>query len=259
MKWTFTLKNIDTEKIHKLYDLNITPKITIGLTIPEQQVDNITKLSDLSISNEDKDNSFIDDKESNMSVTMLDYLSLETLPSQINLSCFWCRHPFNSVPIGCPLKYNASQLEKTYYSDITKDKYTIRENISVDKRKKFMNNNGDTEKAKYALIEREYYETDGVFCSFNCCLSFINENKHNSIYKHSKNLLKKIYYDFFGSYPDNLIPSPSWRLLREYGGNMSIDEYRGKLNKVEIVQTGMIRNNIKFKMCGLIFNDKNKF
>jgi len=89
-------------------------------------------------------------------------------------------------------------------------------------------------------------------------LAFINENKFNSIYKHSKNLLKKIYFDIFKTYPDHFNPSPSWKLLKDYGGKLSIEEYRKNLNRVEYVDIGLLRNNLKFKMCSLIFNEKNK-
>ena len=38
------------------------------------------------------------------------------------------------MPIGVPMKYVPSQSIKEYYSEITKDTYTIRENISKEKR-----------------------------------------------------------------------------------------------------------------------------
>jgi len=251
MKFTFTLKNIDIDKIHKLYNLDITSNLNKN----EVNIENTTKLSDLTSSNEEKElRSFLDNKEDKMIVTMIDYISLDKIPEKTDVKCWWCRHNFDWFPLGCPLKYVASQLEKTYFSDITKDKYTIKENISRDKRNFFENNNNP----KINIQEREYYEIDGFFCSFNCCLAFINENKFNSIYKHSKNLLKKIYFDIFKTYPDHFNPSPSWKLLKDYGGKLSIEEYRKNLNRVEYVDIGLLRNNLKFKMCSLIFNEKNK-
>ena len=251
MRFTFTLKNIDVDKIHKLYNLDITSNLNKN----EANIENTTKLSDLSSSNEEKElRSFLDNKEDKVIVTMVDYISLEKIPEKTDVKCWWCRHHFDWFPLGCPLKYVASQLEKTYFSDITKDKYTIKENISRDKRSFFENNNNP----KINILEREYYEVDGFFCSFNCCLAFINENKNNSIYKHSKNLLKKIYFDIFKMYPENFIPSPSWKLLKDYGGKLNIEEYRKNLNKVEYIDLGLLRNNLKFKKCSLIYNEKNK-
>lgn len=248
MKFTFTLKNIDIDKIHKLYNLDITSNLQTN----ETNLENTTKLSDLTLVNEEKEiHSFLDNK---MTITMLDYVSLEKIPEKTDVKCFWCRYSFDWFPLGCPLKYVSSQIEKTYFSDITKDKYIIKENISRDKRHFFEKNVNP----KINVLEREYYEIDGFFCSFNCCLSFINENKNNSIYKHSKNLLKKIYFDIFKAYPENFIPAPSWRLLKDYGGKLSIEDYRKNLNKIEYIDVGLLRNNLKFRMCSLIFNEKNK-
>ena len=56
------------------------------------------------------------------------------LPLNTDIYCFWCKHSFNSIPIGCPLSY-----------DNTND----------------------------------IYITDGLFCSFNCTLAYINDNSHN--------------------------------------------------------------------------------
>jgi hypothetical protein len=257
MKYTFTLKNIDTDKIHKLYNLNITSNLTSN----EQLQNNITKLSELTISSEKDDiTSFIDDSKNNIYTTMIDIISKEIIPSRVDLKCFWCRNYFNWHPLSCPIKYNCSQVEKTYFSDITKDKYTIKENISKDKKTYFNNliqqNKNDVEKNTFNIIDKDYFETDGIFCSFNCCLAFINENKNNSSYKHSKNLLKKIYYDIFGVYPNNLTPAPSWRLLKEYGGIYTIEEFRKTFNKVEYSEIYLLKNNLKLKMCGMVYQSK---
>jgi hypothetical protein len=259
MKYTFTLKALDIERIHKTYDLNIVSNIT-----NEKQVSSVTKISELSNSTDDKTiYSFIDDskKDSKIHLTMKDYLNGEYLPQKTNIYCFWCRSAFNTIPIGCPIKYCSSQLEKSYFSEITKDKYIIKENITSEKRE-FLENKLIGEetkrKEKFNIIEKEYYETDGVFCSFNCCLAFITENKSNSFYKHSQTLLKKIYFDIYKAIPENLSPSPSWRLLKEYGGDLSIYDFRKNLNRIEYVNNGLIKNNLKFKTIGFLYSEKLK-
>ena len=93
--------------------------------------------------------------------------------------------------MGCPIKYIPSQLVKNYYSEITKDNYKIRENISKNKREKFEQNQ------LIDIEKKEYYLVDGMFCSFNCCLAFIRENNTNPMYALSKNLLARIYKDIF--------------------------------------------------------------
>lgn len=261
MKFTFTLRGLDIEKIHKTYDLNISSNLTNEKINPAA-----TKISELVTNNEDKAFiSFLEDKNgSKYHVTMLDYLKSDYLPLSTNIRCFWCHFSFDWAPLGCPIKYCSSQLEKSYFSEITKDKYTIRENITSEKRESF--NDLDIKKKdgsnlrgdKYKIIEKEYYETDGIFCSFNCCLSFIGENKGNVMYKHSHNLLKKIYFDTFGIIPEKITPAPSFRLLKEYGGDLSISEFRKGLNKLEYSEKGILKNNLKFKTLGFIFSEKVK-
>ena len=65
----------------------------------------------------------------------------------------------------------------------------------------------------------------GCFCSFNCSLAFlINEdiyNKNNKI-----TLLKFMYRMIYRNTNDNIIPSPSWKILKNFGGILDINEYR---------------------------------
>ena len=88
----------------------------------------------------------------------------------------------------------------------------------------------------------------------------IQDNKHNNLYEHSDNLLIKLYKDMNDHSIKNIKinPAPHWRLLKDYGGKLTIEEYRKTLNKIEYVDVGLLRNNLKFRMCSLIFNEKNK-
>jgi hypothetical protein len=75
------------------------------------------------------------------------------------------------------------------------------------------------------------YTTDGIFCSFNCCLAHINNNPHNKMYEYSNVLLHQIYFKLFGQ--DNTIkPASEWRLLEKYGGPLTIEEFRQAFNSL---------------------------
>jgi hypothetical protein len=256
MKYTFTLKDINIEEIHKKYDLNLSSNLT-STNIPI----NITKITDLVTLPEKDDSPFLNENKKDLSfnITMMDLCKEEFLPKNTDIKCFWCRNNFDWIPIGCPLKYCSSQLEKIYYSEITKDKYTIKENISKEKERFIINKiNEDNIKSssKFKIINKDYYEVDGIFCSFNCCLSFIDDNRWNPTYKYSKNLLKKIYTEVYNKHPSTLIPSPSYRLLKEYGGEMSIEEYRKKIGIIRYDEVCFIKENLKFKACGLLYQEK---
>jgi hypothetical protein len=96
---------------------------------------------------------------------------------------------------------------------------------------------------------KTYYVTDGIFCSFPCCYSFIREKLRSKgeshTYRESLNLLNQLYFDVFGSYPGKggITEAPHWRLI--FNKNMTIDEFRDSLQSSHIIST----NNISFPIC----------
>ena len=67
----------------------------------------------------------------------------------------------------------------------------------------------------------ETFELDGVFCSGECRQAFLEEHVQDFIYKDSVALLK-LYDD------TKYVPAMSWRLLKEYGGRFTVEEFRNK-------------------------------
>ncbi len=71
------------------------------------------------------------------------------------------------------------------------------------------------------------FVTEGIVCSFNCMCSYVNE--HNCFrYKESGHIISILYRKIFNtSIPTtDILPSPSWKLVKEYGGNMDIEQER---------------------------------
>ena len=81
----------------------------------------------------------------------------------------------------------------------------------------------------YKSKPKSHFIVDGIFCSFNCCLAFINENKHNSLYDDSINLLYNMY-NTYNNKSHFINPAPHWKLLSCFGGNKSIEEFRNNFN-----------------------------
>ena len=218
---------------------------------------NITKISELNISTEPDTVSFLDEskKEKTCIVTMLSITDGQFLPEKTHVHCWWCRHSFDWKPLSCAIRYVPNQVEKEYTSEITKDSYNIRENIDMKYNKSIFTG---TDNISYKFYEKDYYESDGIFCSFNCWLAHIHENKSNPLYKNSLYLLNKIYFDYFGEPPTNLKPAHSWKLLKSYGGHLSIQKFRETFNRVEYIDKGRILNIMKFKPAGNIFEEKAK-
>ncbi len=67
-----------------------------------------------------------------------------------------------------------------------------------------------------------------MVCSFNCMFAYITEYD-NYKYKDSASLIQLLYHSYFPG--KNILlsdfkPAPSWKLLKPYGGELTIDEYR---------------------------------
>lgn len=145
-----------------------------------------------------------------------------------NIRCYWDHHTFEGIGIFCPLSYRPKQVAKigqneikcntnTKYNESDINSFTIKENIPKYKDVTTLDKN---------LIEitDAYYEVDGVFCSPECCLSYINDEKSKVggfKYFESERLLH-----FMLGLTDRISPANHYRLLKEYGGNLTIDQFR---------------------------------
>ena len=249
-KYFFTLPNINLGKVNQKYGFFL--KNTIK---KDPEPTDTTKLTELNMAKGTPEViSFLDESKRlhTCQVSMIDFSSRSEV-KLLRYHCFWCRHPFNTNAIGCPIKYVSSQAVKTYHSHITKDTYTIKENLTKNRRE-----NLDQKDINIRL--GEYYETDGVFCSFNCCQSFILEHKHKRLYDNSAMLLMKMYNSFMNNNKYVKInPAPHWRTLKEYGGHMNIVKFRDGFNKIDYEYHGTTKQLPKFSPIASLYEEKLKF
>jgi hypothetical protein len=168
---------------------------------------------------------------------------------ELNYNCFWDRHPIDGNPIGCPINYIPKQIQKTFFSHISKDTYIIRENVPSEF-------TIEEEFKNLSILNNDYYETDGVFCSSECCLAFILDNKHNRMYDMSQMLLTKICNKLNNTKAMTINPAPSWRILKEYGGHLSIEKLRGNFGKIDYDYNGYTQ---KCLPIAHLFEEKVKF
>ncbi len=251
-QYLILLDNMDIVELHKMYSLELPVEITdYGV----QATSVTTKLKDLNPNkNIPEAISFLDEsKRSHVcKVSMIDFQSKMDV-NLLRYHCFWCKNPFSTKPIGIPIKYVPNQVVKKYHSHISKDTYTIKENIGVDGCRDISGSE------QLSLKRGDYYETDGVVCSWNCNMAFINDNKHNPLYANSAVLVIKMHNDFMGTKCVVITPAPHWRMLEQYGGSLSIVKFRDGFGKIDYECHGLTRVMPKFLAIATLFEEKLRF
>lgn len=147
------------------------------------------------------------------------------LSKEENVRCFWDHHPFEGEGVRCPLNYVPKQVAKVDGG------YVIKENICRDKKICDPDNN-----RQIVDVTEAYYEVDAEFCSPECCLAFIKNEvtrSGGSKYADSERLLH-----FMLGLSTKITPANSFRLLKAYGGNLTIEQFR-KSNSI-----------VKYEYCG---------
>jgi hypothetical protein len=252
-RYVFTLIGVNINKVDQKYG------ISSSISMKEDDFPlNITKIDDLDIVKRTPEIvSFLDESKRirKCAISMIDFQSNKNINTKQRYKCFWDRNyiPDTIHPIGCPIKYIPTKATKTYHSEISKEKYTITENITKGKTE----NLEKKKDPRISLEKKDYYQTDGIFCSFNCCMAYIQapENKHNPLYRHSESLLLKMYSDLN---PEEeiaeIVPAPNWRTLSEFGGHLSIEQFRDSFNKIGYVDHGIV-----FASLGRLYEDQMKF
>ena len=254
-KYMFTLKKINTEYIDRKYGIILMPNLT-----EEPDPTTTTRLDDL-VENQQTPEvvSFLDESKHliKCTVSMINHTTKKPLGGHYH--CFWCRHsiPNGAIPLGCPIRYVAHQAVKSYYSEISRDRYTIKENIT-SKRARQLEEQGDK---RMSVLKRGYYLTDGSFCSFNCVMAYAQDpcNKTNPLYRDSENLTLKMYNDMNTDTVNEIEPAHHWRKLIPYGGDLSIHQFREHFNKIEYVCHGTFVDYTRFHSIGVLFEEKIKF
>lgn len=233
-KYVFSLLNVNIGKIDQKYGLVEYGTEYIDTNIPV----NTTRIRDLDIIKKTPDVvSFLDESKRLRKCSV----STVVLNGECKYKCYWDKYdiPDGVQPIGCPLKYIPSKVVKTYVSEINKETYKITEVVTDKKRKEIE----EMKDSRFAIDKRGYYETDGVFCSFNCVMAWIldTENKRDPLYSMSMPLLLQMYNDLN---PEEkvveILPAPHWRLLEGFGGHLNIEKYRESFNKILYVYHGII-------------------
>ena len=178
---------------------------------------------------------FLDSKKNQIKVwpNFYDITKKGPLPNvATSKKCWWDRSGFSTRPIGCPIAYHSNKSSG-------KDSKRF---------KTFLKNSGFKSEEKIS----EFFETEGIFCSFPCVKAYIKENitkpALSTIYKESNTLLTLLYRLLHGktSMCVDIPTAPSWKLLKEYGGHLTIREFRDSFGKLQYEETLNIRRPLMF-------------
>jgi hypothetical protein len=254
-KYTFSLIGVNLEKVDQKYGISTSCSTTEEDSNPEKT----TKIDELEINKKIPEViSFLDESKRlrKCVISMIDYSTNRIVDRKGRYKCYWDKNtiPEGFQPIGCPIKYIPNKVTKTYHSEITKDLYTISESVTEKRQKEIDEKNDDRLKSNI----KGYYETDGIFCSFNCCMAYIDsiENRNNPLYQYSESLLLTMYNDVNETETiTEIMPAPHWRTLIDFGGHLTIEKFRESFNKVKYIDHGIL----SYVSLGRLFEDKIKF
>jgi hypothetical protein len=250
-KYLFSIKNINIDNINTKYGLILQSNIN-NKNIENPK--NTTMITDLIEKTETKFISFLDEtkRKKICSVSMIDFQYGDVFKNKNKYKCFWDKEliPDDIIPIGCPIKYIPHEMVKKYFSEISQDNYMIKESITETKKSNFKIDDDRLE-----IVENGFYETDGIFCSFNCCIAYIEDNYHNKIYNNSKQLLYKMYNEMCDKKVREIESAPHYRKLIHFGGDLTIKEYRDSFSKVIFENWGMVKP-VKMVSVGYAYEKK---
>lgn len=247
----FTLKNINRIEIDKKY---VSDDLLYKFDDNEEIKTITSKIEHLQLStikSSPHEKIKIKNMNINIYVGMKDVMTKSSLPQMTTISCWNDSEPFQTQPFGIPVKYHQSYLmiksgEYTNYQFLTTLQRIKYQETKCDKnkllnelkelKKKPMNDKIESQiyklerKINEQLVVQEYYDTHGIFCNFGCMLCYIYSHRNNLLYKNSIPLLRQMIKDQYkleGKVLNKpLFASPNVKLLKKFGGPLSIEEYR---------------------------------
>lgn len=181
----------------------------------------VTSLEDLGITEEKvSDTIFTTVGPSKFVTHYPEYMMAKSYPKTTVIPCFYCTESFTTQPIGIPLRYIPSYSKSLFKDGYSEEFVTLNKPIRTTKDKE------DAQKRREEIIHRDYFQTEGNFCSFPCLQSFLRhhpEDAHGEI----SPLIKQYFTSLYGK--DTVYQrefAPDIRLLKKFGGHLTTSEFR---------------------------------
>jgi hypothetical protein len=226
-EFAFTLTDIDVPKLDTDFHIERMKNIGDGIVFDMGESTSLERLGISTLRREPLITTIAEDKRKIYTyVSLYDIVTKKQLPAKTNICCYGCRRRFTTQPIGIPIEFHQSvYVSKT---DAKIRRLTERERLELQKDE----NN--------TIVEMDYFDTEGIVCSFNCIYLCIEESP-SSLYKKTHELITKLYQMIFGDYPTEKInKAPNWRLREEYGGPLSDEEFEKTLQTIQFIDAHQI-------------------
>lgn len=104
------------------------------------------------------------------------------------------------------------------------------------------------------VAELDHFETEGIFCSFPCMKAYVEDEvrKGNIHFNDSLTLITLLYMKIVGKGRSSIPSAASWRVLTEWGGHLSIEQFRAKNPHFSYTDATFVRRPMMFASCAYI-------
>ena len=242
-KYNISLEGVDIEKILKNHyrvtnvssvdrDNENDELICYPYNGDETKFDNLYETNITSLLQESSKRyiTFLDPHQSTVKMwaSMYDIVNGGALPLTTDRPCWWCKETFITCPIGAPIRYHPHQ--------------------TSGHRKEIIENN--LRKDNFVTDTNDFFETDGIFCSFPCVKAHISDElkKGNIRYKDSATFLTQLYLKLYGKIVI-IDKAPDWKNnIDKWGGHMPIDHYRSSFCRLSYTTTCNIKRPLMYSI-----------
>lgn len=230
-KNSFVLTSISLSDIIKDHFEGVTTKKNTTNKSHDNITDFIEDVPEVDISFiSNRSENFLDTKKIKRKLwpIMIDCAEDCIIPTRVDKPCRNCHHKYETRPLGCPVEYYPHKDDDTVERTRIKN-FLKKNNFSTDK--------------------TDFFETEGLFCSFPCVKSYImtclSLYPLSSKYMNALSYLTILYKKLLGG-SGNIPSALPLETLKCYGGHLNIDEYRSNAGVLTFDQAVTTKRPLMF-------------
>lgn len=152
-------------------------------------------------------------------------LVAQALHARKGLQCWYCRSTIDATPVGLPISFQESVRVHDDTSHILKKQFLTLRDAHTDP------------SSEGSVQSREWFETEGYYCSLNCIAAQLLEPSYATSIKFqsSISLLCSMATMLLNTPITSVEPAADWKLLKHNGGSLSIEEWRASIGSTQYI------------------------